>query len=276
MTSRTTHDAERFEGRQERLGPYAIGVQLRHTDGAEVGHHMDNAILFPDDRVDLARPVGPPKLSPSDLVRAQAQTLSQSRLRPDPVTAVLVGVVNLIYGRRASLTKFKVLEMLAPVPYQAWERVAYRALTRLHRHTSVARRVFDAVVEARAQQDNEVFHLLVLEDLLQAQGTVQGGFRYRFLPRLMAFPYRLLVWSLLLVHPVWSYRLNTSFEDHAEQEYMAYVAAHGELEDQPFQSQAAADYGTYSSVAEVLRQIGHDERVHKLESMAAQPAIGLR
>jgi hypothetical protein len=140
----------------------------------------------------------------------------------------------------------------------------------------LARRVFDAVVEARAQQDNEVFHLLVLEELLQAQGTEQGGFRYRFLPRLMAFPYRLLVWSLLLAHPAWSYRLNSSFEDHAEHEYMAFVAAHLELEDQPFQSQAAADYGTYNSVAEVLRQIGHDERVHKLQSMAAHPASRVR
>ena len=63
--------------------------------------------------------------------------------------------------------------------------------------------------------------------------------------------------------------------DHAEREYMAYVAAHLEMEDQPFESLAAADNGSYASVADVLRQIGHDERVHKLESTAAQPATKL-
>ncbi|MGH9065623.1 MAG: alternative oxidase [Acidimicrobiales bacterium] len=219
---------------------------------------------------DPARPPGPPKLSPAELARAQRETLAVPRLRRDPFTTVLVAMVDLVYGRRGSLGKFKVLELLAPLPYQAWERAAYRALTRLHSHTTVARRVFDAMVEARAQQDNEAFHLLVLEELLQDQGAKQGFLRYRLLPRLMAAPYRLLCWALFLVRPAWSYRLNASFEDHAEHAYMSFVAAHPELEAEPFRSEAASDYGRYESVADVLRQIGHDERIHKLESLSAQ------
>ena len=34
----------------------------------------------------------------------------------------------------------------------------------------------------------------------------------------------------------------------------------------PFTSEFTADYGHYASRADVLRQIGHDERIHKLES----------
>ena len=114
-----------------------------------------------------------------------------------------MAVVNLIYGRKGSLLKFKVLELLAPLPYQAWERAAYWALTRFHRHTALAPRLFDAMSEARAQQDNEAFHLLILEELLATRGTRQGFVRGRLLPRLMAGPYRFLCWSLFLVRPTW-------------------------------------------------------------------------
>jgi hypothetical protein len=188
------------------------------------------------------------------------------------VTWLLVSTVNLLYGRRASVAKFKVLELLAPVPYQAWERAAYRALTRFHHRTALAKRVFDAIVEARSQADNEAFHLFVLEELLQSEGAKLGLLRFRLLPRLMAFPYRLLCWALFLARPAWGYRLNASFEAHAEREYMAFVADHPELETEPFSSQAVAEYGTYGSVADLLRQIGHDERVHKDESLQALQA----
>jgi ubiquinol oxidase len=212
---------------------------------------------------------GPAKLSPEKLRGAQRETLTAPRMRRDPITAVLVAVVNLIYGRRGSLAKFKVLELLAPLPYQSWERAAYRALTRFHRNTALTRRVFDAMVAARAQQDNEAFHLLILSELLDEGNVRQGFFRYRLLPRLLAAPYRLLCWTLLVVRPAWSYRLNASFESHAEQEYMAFVAEHPELEVEPALSAAAADYGFVGSVADLLRQIGHDERIHKMESLDA-------
>ncbi len=77
--------------------------------------------------------------NPCELRQAQDETLAQPKHRPDPFTWLLVAVVNLIYGRKGLLLKFKVLELLAPLPYQAWERAAYRALTRFHRHTVLAR-----------------------------------------------------------------------------------------------------------------------------------------
>ena len=46
------------------------------------------------------------------------------------------------------------------------------------------------------------------------------------------------------------------------------VSEHPEWEAEPFVSQFTADYGEYASVADVFRQIGHDERVHKQESEA--------
>ena len=48
---------------------------------------------------------------------------------------------------------------------------------------------------------------------------------------------------------------------------MALAAEHPEWHDVPFESEFARDYGSFRSLADLFRQIGHDERFHKLESL---------
>ena len=79
---------------------------------------------------------------------------------------------------------------------------------------------------------------------------------------------RPLSWLLFVIRPEWSYRLNADFEDHAEHEYMAFVGEHPEWETEAFESAFATDYAELDSVADLFRQIGYDERVHKQESLA--------
>ena len=117
-----------------------------------------------------ACPPGPPKLPAAELRRAQSETLRTPRFDYSIPARLLFWMVDLIYGRQRSLRKFVVLEIVARVPYQAWERAAYGALTRVHPRLRLAGRIFDRVVETRAQQDNEQFHLLILEELAQRQG----------------------------------------------------------------------------------------------------------
>ena len=61
--------------------------------------------------------------------------------------------------------------------------------------------------------------------------------------------------------------LNAYFEDQAEHEYIGYVAERPALESEPFESTFADDYGRFASLADLFRQIGYDERWHKLESL---------
>jgi hypothetical protein len=216
-----------------------------------------------------AAPLGPPKLTAARLRQAQSDTLRAPRLRYDPASRLLFTVVDLLYGRRRSLVKFAMLELIARVPYQAWERVTYVMLTHVHRHGALARRVFDRVVESRAQQDNEQWHLFIFDDLIARAGLRRALVRHRVLPQLIAMVYYHLAWLLFVVKPAWSYRLNANFEDHAEHEYMLFVHEHPEFEDQDDPGTFAADYGRYASVADLLRQIGHDERTHKHDSLRA-------
>lgn len=207
------------------------------------------------------------RLTSEQLKREQEKTLASPRMRYGLLARLLFVGMDLLYGRRKSLSKFKVLEVIARVPYQSWEHVAYIAITHTHAYPDFARRVFDRVKESRIQQDNEQWHLLILEELTDKKGIHENFLWYRLLPQVIAFVYYHISWLLYVIRPAWSYLLNAHFEDHAEHEYMEYVAENPALETEPFESMFAADYGNFASLADLFRQIGYDERVHKLESL---------
>ena len=206
-----------------------------------------------------------------DLREEQLQTLRTPRRRYGLAARALFRAMDLFYGRPRTLSKFKVLEVIARVPYQAWENVAYVAVTHRYSQPSLARRIFDRVHESREQQDNEQWHLLILEELVDEQLGEQGArepfVRYRLLPQVIAFAYYQLSWLFYVIHPAWSYRLNADFEDHAEHEYALFVDETPSLEDRPYDGLFADDYGRFDTLADLFRKIGHDERVHKEESL---------
>jgi ubiquinol oxidase len=210
---------------------------------------------------------GPPKLAKEQLAAEQARTLATPRRRYGPAARALFALLDLFYGRERTLSKFKVLEVVARVPYQAWEHVAYVAVTHRYSRPTFARRIFDRVHESREQQDNEQWHLLILEELVEASGRRESFVRYRLLPQALAFLYYQLSWLLYVLRPRWSYGLNADFEDHAEHEYALFVHEHPEFEDVPYDGMFAEEYGRFDSLADLFRQIGHDERVHKAESL---------
>jgi ubiquinol oxidase len=194
-------------------------------------------------------------------------TLTSPRMRYGLLARLLFLTMDLLYGRRRSLSKFRMLEIVARMPYQAWESVAYVAITHTHASPDFARRIFDRVHESRVQQDNEQWHLLILGELTARQQIREGALRWRIIPQVLAFAFYHVSWLLYVLQPRWSYLLNAHFEDHAEHEYMLYVAENPPLEDEPFASDFADDYGRFASLADLFRQIGYDERMHKLESL---------
>jgi len=204
----------------------------------------------------------------ADLKAEQAATLGAPRRHYGLLARTLFFGMDLVYGRARTLKKFTVLEVIARVPYQAWEHVAYVAMTHTYRTPGFARRVFEFIKESRAQQDNEQWHLLILEEWLQKDGVRESFLLYRVAPQIVAFFYYHVSWLLYVIDPKLSYALNADFEDHAEHEYMEFVRDHPELEERPFESEFKADYGNLATLADVLRRIGLDERHHKDESLA--------
>ncbi len=214
------------------------------------------------------RPPGaPPLLSHDELIAAQRKTLAEPRRRYGFAARALFVTMDLVYGRPRTISKFKVLEIVARVPYQTWEQVAYIAVTHMHHQTGMARRIHERIVEARGQQDNEQWHLLILQELILKAGVREPRLKFFWLPQAIAFLYYQLSWLMYVVQPKWSYQLNADFEDHAEHEYMQWVTEHPAWETEPFDSEFHEEYGAFESLADLFRQIGHDERVHKQESI---------
>ena len=202
-----------------------------------------------------------------DLKAEQAKTLVTPRRRYGFFASLLFISMDLFYGRKRTLSKFKVLEVIARVPYQSWEHVAYIAMTHTYAKPHFARRVFEFIKESRAQQDNEQWHLLILEELTQKRKIRENFFWYRILPQFIAFFYYHVSWLLYAIKPAWSYALNADFEDHAEHEYMEFVQENSAFESELFESDFTQDYGRFPNVAELFRRIGLDERAHKEESL---------
>jgi hypothetical protein len=211
-------------------------------------------------------PFGPMEHLPHDrLVEEQRASGASPRRRYSRSARALFRTMDALYGEPRTLEKFRVLELVARVPYQAWENVAYVAVTHTARQPSFARRVFDRVRTARWEQDNEQWHLLILEELTR-DARRRGFVRSRVVPQLLAFAYYQLSWFMFVVRPAWSYRLNADFEDHAEHEYALLVDEHPEWEALRYEGDFAGDFGEYDSLADLFRQIGYDERLHKQES----------
>jgi len=207
-----------------------------------------------------------PTLSPEALRAAQTETLAQPRRRYSLAAKALFATMDIAYGTRDTLAKFRVLEIVARVPYQAWEHVGYIAITHTSETPELARAVHDRVIAARAEQDNEQWHLLILEELLRARNERHGFLRGFALPQLMAFVYYQLSWLLYTISPSLSHRLNADFEDHAEHTYMSFVTDNPWTDETPWTSAFHEDYGHHATLGDLLRQIGHDERMHRLES----------
>ncbi len=205
-------------------------------------------------------------LTAAQRLKEQSNTLHSARRRYGILARILFGSLDLVYGKPRTLSKFRVLELVARVPYQSWEQVAYIAITHVSDRVSMARRIHDRVLEARQQQDNEQWHLLLLEELIDGEGIKESFLLYTVLPQIISFIYYQVSVLLYVIRPSLSYRLNADFEDHAEHEYMTMVTEHPDWETRPFHSQFASEYGHYESLADLFRQIGYDERMHKLES----------
>jgi hypothetical protein len=207
----------------------------------------------------------------AELKLEQRRTLETPRRRYGLLAKILFVSMDLVYGKKRTFSKFKVLEVIARVPYQTWEHVAYIAMTHTYGKPAFARRIFEFLIESRRQQDNEQWHLFIFEEFVQKRNIREIWLLHRFAPQVVAFVYYHISWLLYVLKPSLSYELNADFEDHAEHEYMHFVDENPAFEHEPFESYFERDYGHFTSVADLLRNIALDERHHKEESIARIP-----
>jgi len=202
-----------------------------------------------------------------NLRQEQEATLARPRLAYGLLTRTLFIGMDLLYGRETTLPKMRLLEILARIPYQSWE---VRQYIRLHSEYGQASAVAEArkvMLWGRAAQDNEFWHLRVIDERMKQLGIGEGFFRSAVIRWVAVFKYTIFSRLLARFNIRQAFRINAEFEDHAEHVYMLFVKEHPELETQKVEGTAVAEVGEFSCWADVFRRIGLDERDHRNESL---------
>jgi ubiquinol oxidase len=207
-----------------------------------------------------------------DLKAEQERTLSTPTLPANLILKSMFLTFDILYGRARTLPKVKVLEILARYPYWAWEWGGYLRLSRAY-STSKYRTAQDTelplrhIEMGRDLQDNEQWHLMLVEDIMRQKGLEQGWVRMSLMPRLLAFTYYYLTRIMYKVRPSWSFAMNAAFESHAEHEYMKMSKEHPEWDDEPLDSHCFKFYPRQKTLGDLLRRIALDERDHMYDSL---------
>ena len=202
-----------------------------------------------------------------DVIREQEATLARPRRTYGTFARMLFWGMDTFYGKELTLGKVRLLEILARIPYQAWEIRKYREMNHEFENPEAVKKADDLIRWGREAQDNEFWHLQVLTEKIRETGTPLNWFKDTLIPKVAAFKYILFCRALAFFNIQAAFMLNADFEDHAEHEYMHFVKTHPELEQQPVTAEVVTKYGDFKTWADVFRRIALDERDHMNNSL---------
>ncbi len=201
-----------------------------------------------------------------DFKKEQERTLARPHLRATGMARLLFWGMDVAYGRKTTLPKVRLLEILARIPYQAWETSQYARLSRRYGSETDVARATEILEWGRRAQDNEFWHLRVIERRMQQTGLREGPFWTGVAHPVVCFKYALFSRLLARARIDRAFHMNAEFEDHAERTYMQFVTDHPELEEERPEDPLVNERGPYASWADVFRRIALDERDHMNDS----------
>lgn len=203
-----------------------------------------------------------------DLKKEQQASLARPRYNYSLAARGFFLPMDLIAGKKLTLAKARVIEMLASIPYRAWEVRQYARLTKHHGDKDLVEKARSILRWGREAQDNEYMHLLVINEKMKEDGLKDPWYLSPLVTGVMIASYVVFTRLLALFNIRRAFLFNAEFEDHAEHEYARFVEEHPEWETQPVNNPLVQRYGRFNSWADVFRRIGLDERDHMNHSFA--------
>ena len=204
-----------------------------------------------------------------DLEREQKESLERPRYKYSFSSRFFFLAMDLMAGKKTTLAKAKLLEMLAGIPYCEWETRQYGRMARAYRTMRVVQYARQIITWSREAYDNEYWHLLIIQEKMKADGLRDPWYLAAPIPWLIVWSYRVIAGLLAFVSLPGAFLFNAEFEDHAEHTYAQFVVEHPEWETQYVDNALAKEYCSYASTwADIFRRIGLDERDHRNQSFA--------
>jgi ubiquinol oxidase len=197
-----------------------------------------------------------------DLAKEQRASKERQRYRYSLAAKCFFLSMDLVTGRKITLAKVKLIEMLASIPYRSWESRQYARMTRGYRDELLVGEARKIMLWSREAQDNEYWHLIVVNQKMREEGIKDSWYLFAPIPFILVGVYVVLTRLMAFVNIRRAFLFNAEFEDHAEHVYAQFVEEHPEWEEAPVDQEEMKDHGDLSTWADVFRRIGLDERDH--------------
>ena len=201
-----------------------------------------------------------------DLKKEQQASLARPRYRYSMAARFFFASMDLLSGKKTTLSKTLLIELLASIPYRAWELQMYARTTLGYKNREQVRKALKLMDWSRAAQDNEYWHVQAIEAKISEDGAKRAWYLIQPVPLVAIVFYVFFTRMLALFNLRRAFLFNAEFEDHAEHVYAQFVQDHPEWETQPVESPVVLERMPFENWADVFRRIGLDERDHRNDS----------
>ena len=198
-----------------------------------------------------------------DLKAEQQASLERPRCKYSPAAKFFFASMDLVTGRGINLPKTLLIELLASIPYRAWELRMYSKLTFGYRNRQAVKKTLEIMEWSRAAQDNEYWHAQAIQEKMLEDNTKRPWYLFRPIPFFVVGGYILFTRIMALFNLRRAFLFNAEFEDHAEHIYAQFVQDNPQWETQPVTQKVVLDRMAFDNWADVFRRIGLDEREHR-------------
>lgn len=187
---------------------------------------------------------------------------------PKILSKILFGTVDILYGNKPTIQKFKVIEVVARVPYETWEFVNYFLTTNRYYNEEKAIEYMKNADFGKFAQDNETMHVVLISQICRKE-KLGNWFGHTLVPIILAYTYFFISTFLYIISKKSSYQLNYLFENHAYNQYSIFIEEnHKKLEKKQIRSKFLNFYGRkVENQLELFESIKNDEIIHRNTSV---------
>ncbi len=197
-----------------------------------------------------------------DLRTEQFNTLNRPRMKYCLTAKFFFFAMDLVTGKKTTLAKAKLLEILASIPYREWEIRQYIKMTKQYRNTEKVEKAEKIMLWGREAQDNEYMHLLVIHEKMKEDEIKDPWYLFPPIALVFVFSYVLIAKLAAFFSIKSAFYFNAEFEDHAEHVYAQAVKDNPQWENEKVTQPLVKKYADVDNWADVFRRISLDERDH--------------
>lgn len=197
-----------------------------------------------------------------DLKKEQQSTLNTPRYKYSFMARFFFFSMDMVAGKKDTLPKAKMLEILACIPYREWEFRHYFKQTRKYKNLEKVKKAQVVIDYGRHAQDNEYTHLLVIHEKMKEEGMKDPWYLNSLVTWFAVAFYVLVARMLAFFSQKRAFLFNAEFENHAEKVYALMVENNPQWEEQKVTNALVKKYANVDSWADVFRRISLDERDH--------------